>query len=112
MTRTRYRIHEKEYPYFLTCTIVGWQAVFTRPEAVEIVFDSWQFLKQERGFRLHGYVGYPLDIPLAGAGAHVLDHYDQHQPQPFGGPADVLVGGEGDTIRLGSAGRDYLQGGV
>src|SRR5262249_46938466 len=45
VTRTRYRFYENEYPYFLTCTIVGWLAVFTRPEAVQIVFDSWNFLK-------------------------------------------------------------------
>src|SRR5207302_2794701 len=44
------------YPYFMTCTIVGWQAVFTRPEAVQIVFDSWQFLQREKGFHLYGYV--------------------------------------------------------
>ena len=56
MTRTRYRIDEDEYPYFMTCTIVGWLAVFTRPEAVQIVFDSWNFLTQEKGFRLYGYV--------------------------------------------------------
>jgi len=56
MTRTRYRIYENEYPYFMTCTIVGWLAVFTRPEAVQIVFNSWQFLSREREFRLYGYV--------------------------------------------------------
>jgi hypothetical protein len=41
MTRTRHRIFETEYPYFMTCTIAGWLPVFTRPEAVDIVFDSW-----------------------------------------------------------------------
>jgi REP element-mobilizing transposase RayT len=56
MTRTRYRIFENEYPYFMTCTIVGWLAVFTRPEAVQIVFDSWNFLRTEKDFRLYGYV--------------------------------------------------------
>ncbi len=56
MTRTRYRFYENEYPYFLTCTIVGWLAVFTRPEAVQIVFDSWNFLRKEKDFRLYGYV--------------------------------------------------------
>ncbi len=56
MTRTRYRIHENEFPYFMTCTIVGWLAVFTRPEAVQIVFDSWKFLNREKDFRLYGYV--------------------------------------------------------
>jgi putative transposase len=56
MTRTRYRIFETEYPYFMTCTTVGWVPVFTRPEAVQIVFDSWQFLQDTRKFILYGYV--------------------------------------------------------
>jgi len=56
MTRSRYRIYESEYPYFLTCTIVGWLPVFTRPETVQILFDSWNFLKKEKAFRLYGYV--------------------------------------------------------
>jgi putative transposase len=56
VTRSRYRIFDHAYPYSLTCTIVGWQAVFTRPEAVQIVFDSWNFLKKEKGFRLYAYV--------------------------------------------------------
>jgi len=55
MTRTRYRIIETETPYFMTCTIVGWLAVFTRSEAVEIILDSWRHLQRERDFRLFGY---------------------------------------------------------
>jgi REP element-mobilizing transposase RayT len=56
MARSRYRIHEAEFPYFLTCTVVGWLPVFTRPEAVQIFFDCWVFLRQNREFRLCGYV--------------------------------------------------------
>jgi putative transposase len=56
MTRSRYRIFETEYPYFLTCTIVGWLPVFTRPEAVQILFDSWRYLQQNNQFTLYGYV--------------------------------------------------------
>ena len=56
MTRTRYRICDDQYPHFMTCTIVGWLPVFTRPEAVQIVFDSWNFLHKEKDFRLYGYV--------------------------------------------------------
>jgi REP element-mobilizing transposase RayT len=55
MTRTRYRIYDNDYPYFMTCTIVGWLPVFTRPEAVQVVFDSWAFLSREKGFLLYGY---------------------------------------------------------
>jgi putative transposase len=56
MTRTRYRIFEEEYPYFLTCTIVGWLPVFTRGETVEIVLDCWRHLQANREFKLFGYV--------------------------------------------------------
>jgi REP element-mobilizing transposase RayT len=45
-----------EYPYFMTCTVVGWLSVFTRPEAVEIVLDSLRFLQRERELKLFGYV--------------------------------------------------------
>jgi putative transposase len=56
MGRSRYRIVENEFPYFMTCTVVGWLPIFTRPEAVEIVYDSWRFLQKERGFKLLAYV--------------------------------------------------------
>jgi putative transposase len=56
MTRTRYRIVENESPYFMTCTVVGWLAVFTRPEAVQIVLDSWKHLQQHKQFQLLGFV--------------------------------------------------------
>ena len=56
MTPTRPHILENNYPYFSTFAMVGWLAVFTRPEAVPIIFDSGNFLKTERAFRLYGYV--------------------------------------------------------
>jgi len=30
MSRSRYKFHEAEYPYFFTGTIVGWLSVFAR----------------------------------------------------------------------------------
>jgi REP element-mobilizing transposase RayT len=56
MGRTRYRFGEAAYPYFVTCSIVGWQAVFTRPDLVEIVLDSWRFLHERGRMLLLGYV--------------------------------------------------------
>jgi REP element-mobilizing transposase RayT len=35
---------------------VGWLPVFTRPETVQIVFDSWQFLQDHDRLTLLGYV--------------------------------------------------------
>ena len=56
MTRTRYRICENRRPHFLTCTIVGWTPVLTRPETVAIVLDSWRFLQEEGRLVIFGYV--------------------------------------------------------
>ena len=67
MSRTRYRIFDTEYPHFLTCTIVGWLPVFTRPDAVAIVFDSWRFLQQNRGLDLFGYVILENHLHLVGS---------------------------------------------
>ena len=54
--RTRYQIGECPFPHFLTCTVVGWLPVFTRPETVQIVLDSWQFLQDQDRLVLFGYV--------------------------------------------------------
>jgi putative transposase len=51
-TRSRYRFFEAEYAYFVTATIVGWLPRFTRPEAVEIVYDSWRSLQQNHGLEI------------------------------------------------------------
>jgi len=40
----------------MTCTIVGWLPVFTRPEVVKILYGSWRYLNENRGFELYGYV--------------------------------------------------------
>jgi REP element-mobilizing transposase RayT len=56
MTRSRYRIYDNACPHFMTCTIVGWLPVFTRPEMVEIVFGSWQYLVRERALKIFAYV--------------------------------------------------------
>jgi hypothetical protein len=56
MSRTRYRIFEGEIPHFMTWTVVAWLPVFTRPETVAIVLDSWRYLQRERNWKLYGYV--------------------------------------------------------
>jgi REP element-mobilizing transposase RayT len=56
MTRSRYRIFEDEYPYFITDTIVAWLPIFSRPEFVQIIFDSWRYLQTNCGVNIFGYV--------------------------------------------------------
>ena len=56
MTRTRYKIYETEYPYFITSTVNSWLPIFTRQEAADIVLDSWRYLQRERELKLFAYV--------------------------------------------------------
>ena len=56
MARSRYVITEPDKPHFLTCTVVEWLPVFTRPDAVQILLDSWSWLRANQGFQLYGFV--------------------------------------------------------
>jgi putative transposase len=56
MGRSRYIITDPAAPHFLTCTVVEWLPVFTRPDTVQIVLDSWLYLREHEGMRLYGYV--------------------------------------------------------
>ena len=55
MGRSRYKIVDPELPHFVTCTVLHWIPVFTRPPTVAIVLDSLRFLQNE-GFKLYAYV--------------------------------------------------------
>ena len=56
MPRSRYRFVGNDAPYFMTMTVNHWLPVFTRPETVEILLDSWRYLRIHHNFQLHGYV--------------------------------------------------------
>ncbi len=56
MARTRYRFGEPDQPHFLTCTVVEWLPVFTRKEAAQILFDTWDHQRQHNGLKIHGFV--------------------------------------------------------
>ncbi len=55
MGRSRYEFTDVTQPHFMTCTVLHWIPVFTRPETVEILLDSLTHLSNE-GLRLHAYV--------------------------------------------------------
>ena len=56
MARSRYLILEPDKPHFLTCTVVEWLPVFTRPDSVRILLDSWAYQRANEGLQLFGYV--------------------------------------------------------
>ncbi|MEI6335080.1 MAG: hypothetical protein WCS87_10995 [Methylococcaceae bacterium] len=43
-------------PHFMTCTVMEWLPVFTRPETVQILLDCWRYQREQAGLRLYGYV--------------------------------------------------------
>ena len=56
MSRDRYLFHDRNCPYFVTCTIVDWWPIFAIPGAVDIVLESWNWLIQRERITLFGYV--------------------------------------------------------
>jgi putative transposase len=56
MPRSRYRVLQRQYPYFMTATINNWLPVFTKPETVSVVYGCWRFLQQTSDFEIFGYV--------------------------------------------------------
>jgi REP element-mobilizing transposase RayT len=56
MGRSHYVITDPAAPHFLTCTVMEWLPVFTRPDTVQIVLNSWLYLREHEGMRLYGYV--------------------------------------------------------
>lgn len=47
MGRSRYKIYEPTAPHFLTCTMINWIPVFTRPATVQIILDSLDLLRRD-----------------------------------------------------------------
>jgi len=56
MSQSRYRFGDQSLPHFLTCTVVDWLPVFTRPAAVDVILDSWRFLQQKGRMTLFAFV--------------------------------------------------------
>ncbi len=55
MGRSRYRFAQTTMPHFMTCTVLHWIPVFTRPETVQILLDSLTYLIHD-GLKLYAYV--------------------------------------------------------
>ncbi len=51
-----YKIKNQYHTHFLTCTVVGWADVFTRPIYKSIVMDSLGYCQQEKGLIIYAYV--------------------------------------------------------
>ena len=56
MGRSHYKIHNPQAVHFLTDTVVNWMPVFTRPDTVNIILNSFSYLQQQHDVKLYGYV--------------------------------------------------------
>ena len=55
MGRSRYRITQIDQPHFLTLTVLHWIPVFTRPDTVDLLLNSFRFLQKE-DLKVFGWV--------------------------------------------------------
>jgi len=56
MGRSRFQIYDTSAPHFLTCTVIGWTPLFTRPVTAQIILDALAYRQQNEIFKLYGYV--------------------------------------------------------
>jgi len=93
MGKSRYKIIDPKLPYFVTCTVLHWIPVFTRPATVDIILDSLRFL-QKGGLMVYAYVilenhlhlvvqSSQLDKDMARfkshTARHLIQYLDQHK---------------------------------
>lgn len=52
----KYKVHNPQAVYFITCTIVGWVDLFVRPAYKDIVVNSLKYCIQSKGLKVHAYV--------------------------------------------------------
>lgn len=56
MGRSRYKIHEEYYPYFITCTFYKKLSLHADPEVAKIILNALQFLQKDRDVKLYAFV--------------------------------------------------------
>lgn len=56
MGRSRYHVGDNKAPHFVTCTVLNWMPLFTRPQTVEIILEALQCRQQQADWKVYGYV--------------------------------------------------------
>lgn len=51
----KYKIYRQEYPYFITSTIINWIDLFTRRRYRQVIIDSLNYCRQNKGLLLYAY---------------------------------------------------------
>lgn len=74
MGRSRYKILDEGYPYFITSSIVGKLPLFADQKITSIIKDGLAFLIKERGVKIYAYVIMPDHIHLIAEGKELAKH--------------------------------------
>jgi len=97
MGRSRYKVLGSQ-PHFLTCSTIEWLPIFSKPELVEIVLNSLQFLQTQQRLTLHSYVIMENHLHLIASAENLskemgnfksftarslVDWLQEHQPQSY-----------------------------
>ncbi|MDZ7758111.1 REP-associated tyrosine transposase [Rhodohalobacter sp.] len=56
MSRSRYRVYDSDYPYFITSSIVEGYPVFSNPLAAQVILDALEFIQNKRSTIVYAYV--------------------------------------------------------
>jgi putative transposase len=56
MGRSRYKIHDEKAPHFLTCTVLNWMPLFTRPQTSDVILEALRHRQEHEGWKVYGYV--------------------------------------------------------
>lgn len=70
MGRSRYKIHEHYYPYYITSSVVGGLPLFMNPAISDIILEALRYLQQKSKVTLNAYVIMPNHI-------HMIAKHDQ-----------------------------------
>ncbi len=74
MGRSRYKILNENYPYFITSCVVGKLPLLLNPKINSIIIDGLRFLIKERSIRLYAYVIMPDHIHFIAEGKDLAKH--------------------------------------
>ncbi len=54
--RSRYRVHESQGTYFVTCTVVAWLPVFTAAPRCDILVEALEYCRAHKGLKINAWV--------------------------------------------------------
>ena len=69
---TGFKVHENEYPHFVTMTIAEWLPIFLSQPYLDVVVKSLRFCQEQKSLRLHAYVIMPDHLHLVASGTKDL----------------------------------------